>query len=163
MSKGQQDIEGQMSLFDFIPEPDPQPKWHLPCDTCGYDVKGCCDYDYHSGSYCVLGDKWKPKEQKEPADDYIREHPTCFYVDGHYLDRADGWHKVPEELPNFTTWHLIDVVLFGKKTCTPWMEHDKWEAKDWAFRSVDDRRNTESVTVLAWKLSEESENEEKEI
>ena len=175
MSKGQQDIEGQMSLFDFIEK-----------------AKAVCQ---HSGHTCNKGELWRqadmldellcphvccrkcntlccgarcngseePKEQKEASDDYIREHPTCFYVTGHYLDREDGWHKVPEELPNFTTWHLIDVVLYGKKTGTPWMEHGKWEAKDWAFRSVDDRRNTESVTVIAWKLSEESENEEKEI
>lgn len=32
--------------------------------------------------------------------------------------------------------------------------------KDRAFRSVDDRRNTESVTVLAWKLSEEAADEQ---
>lgn len=97
------------------------------------------------------GSEEPPRQQ----DEYIKENPTCFYVFGHYLDKADGWHKVPEELPNFTTWNLIDVVLYGKKTGMPWMEHGKWEAKDWAFRSVDDRRNTESVTVLAWKLSEE--------
>jgi hypothetical protein len=95
----------------------------------------------------------KPKPQT--TDDYIQENPTCFYVFGHYLDREQGWHKVPDQLPTFTEWTLIDVVVFGKKTSTAWMEHEKWEAKDWAFRSVDDRRNTESVTVLAWKLSEE--------
>lgn len=88
------------------------------------------------------------------TDDYIKENPTCFYVFGHYLDRAQGWHEVPKELPNFTTWQLIDVVLFGKQTGTAWMEHEKWEAKDWAFRSIDDRRNTETTEVLAWKLSD---------
>lgn len=88
------------------------------------------------------------------GDDYIKEHPTCFYVTGHYLDREQGWHKVPEELPNFVTWQLVDVVVYGKQTGTPCMEHGKWEAKDWAFRSVDDRRNTETLTVLAWKLSD---------
>lgn len=101
-----------------------------------------------------LGKMVNPCETK---DDYIREHPTCFYVFVHYLDSAQGWHKVPEELPNLTTWQLIDVVLFGKKTGTAWMEHEKWEAKDWAFRSVDDRRNTETVTILAWKLSDKEE------
>ena len=95
------------------------------------------------------------EEPKRQPDEYIKENLTCFYVFGHYLDRADGWHKVPEELPMFTPWQKVDVVLFGKKTGHAWMEHGKWEAKDWAFRSVDDRRNTESVTVLAWKLSEE--------
>lgn len=87
----------------------------------------------------------------ETSDDYIREHPTCFYVFGHYLDKADGWHKVPEELPTFSEWTAVDVVLFGKKTGTPWMEHGKWEAKDWTFRSIDQRRDTESTEILAWK------------
>ena len=93
------------------------------------------------------------EEPKASEDEYIKENPTCFYVLGHYLDREQGWHKMPEELPNFNTWLLIDVVLFGKKTSTAWMEHEKWEAKDWAFRSVDDRRNSETTEILAWKLS----------
>lgn len=101
---------------------------------------------------------WRPIEETEdpePTDDYIRENPTCFYVFGYYLDRDQGWHKVPEELPNFTTWHKIDVVCFGKATGTSWMELGKWEAKDWTFRSLDDRRNTETIEILAWKLSDQ--------
>ena len=96
-----------------------------------------------------------PNKEPEIKDDYIRENPTCFYVFGHYLDREQGWHKVPEELPTFSAWTLVDVVVFGKKTGTAWMEHGKWEAQYWAFRSVDDRRNSETVEVLAWKRSEE--------
>lgn len=96
----------------------------------------------------------RSEDLEEIIDDYIREHPTCFYVFGHYLDKVDGWHKVPEELPTFKDWTLVDVVVYGKKTGTPWMEHEKWEAKDWAFRSIDDRGNTESITVLAWRLSD---------
>ena len=90
----------------------------------------------------------------EITDDYIKEHPTCFYVFGHYLDKEDGWHKVPDELPTFTEWTKIDVVLFGRQTGTPWMEHEKWEAKDWTFRSLDERRDTESTEFLAWKVSD---------
>lgn len=91
------------------------------------------------------------EEPKRSEDDYIREHPTCFYVFGYYLDKADGWRKMPEELPTFSEWTAVDVVLFGKKTGTPWMEHGKWEAKDWTFRSIDQRRDTESTEILAWK------------
>ena len=206
-------IDGQMSLFDFIEKPKPpQPKWagmqihrylrygphtlipevrdkvkkyldengvpewctwdklSVPCQNCTwYDGKVCCsgghtchfEYDFLicDGFYqsiverkpSTVGDS-DPHLKKETKDDYIREHPTCFYVTGHYLDRSEGWHKCPEELPNFATWQLIDVVLYGKKTGAPWMEHEKWEAKEWTFRSIDDRRDTESVTVLAWKL-----------
>lgn len=98
------------------------------------------------------------EEPKEEADDYLKEHPDCFYVYGHYLSRSDGWHKVPDELPTFTEWTLIDAVLFGKKTGTPWMEHKKWEAKDWTFRSIDERRDKESIEILAWAPSERGED-----
>lgn len=97
----------------------------------------------------------KNEPKQDTTDEYIQENPTCFYVTGHYLDREEGWHKMPEELPNFVTWHLIDVVLFGKKTGTVWMEHEKWEAKDWAFRSVDNRGNSETTEILAWKISDD--------
>ena len=97
----------------------------------------------------------KPHRWWRTEDEYIRENPTCFYVFGHYLDREAGWHKVPDQLPTFTEWTVIDVVVFGKKTSTAWMEHRKWEAKDWTFRSVDQRRNTETIEILAWKISEE--------
>lgn len=59
-----------------------------------------------------------PEPVEEIKDDYIRENPTCFYVFGHYLDREQGWNKVPDELPVFTEWTTIDVVIFGKKTGT---------------------------------------------
>ena len=95
----------------------------------------------------------EPERQQDTQDEYLKENPTCFYVFGHYLDKAEGWHKVPEELPMFTPWQKVDVVLFGKKTGTAWMEHEKWDAKDWTFRSLDENRRTESTEVLAWKLS----------
>lgn len=93
-------------------------------------------------------------QKKDTTDDYIKENPSCFYVFGHYLDKNEGWHKMPEELPVFDSWKLIDVVLLGKKTNTPWMEHEKWMAKYWCFKSVDNRRDTESTEILAWKLSD---------
>lgn len=114
---------------------------HVCCRMC--NTRNC-------GARCNGSEE--PK--KEITDDYIKEHPTCFYVFGHYLDKADGWHKVPEELPTFTEWTTIDVVIFGKKTSTSWMEHEKWEAKDWSFRSKDVRRDTESTQILAWAISE---------
>lgn len=101
-----------------------------------------------------------PPEEPKPEikDDYIRENPTCFYVFGHYLDSAEGWHKVPDQLPTFTEWTLVNVVVFGKKTGTAWMEHGKWEAKDWTFRSIDERRNTETTEVLAWCIADKEDN-----
>ena len=146
------ECEGQLS-FAFNGNIAPCP-YIRDCNTYGI---GCQGTSY----WCKRFDKAPepfmnpPEEPKtEPTDDYIKEHPTCFYVFGHYLDREDGWHKVPDELPTFTEWTTIDVVLFCKKTGTPWMEHGKWEAKDWTFRSLDERRDTESTEFLAWKVSD---------
>lgn len=119
---------------------------HVCCRMC--NTRNC-------GARCNGSEE--PK--KEITDDYIKENPTCFYVFGHYLDKADGWHKVPEELPTFTEWTTIDVVIFGKKTSTSWMEHEEWKAKDWTFRSKDQRRDTESTQILAWKISEDANKE----
>lgn len=132
------ECEGQMNISDFL----------SPAQ----------EYYFETGKTTYWQDRFgksMPEPEVETTDDYIRENPTCFYVLGYYLDSAAGWHKVPDELPTFTEWTLIDVVVFGKKTSTAWMEHEKWEAKDWAFRSIDDRRNTETTEILAWKKSEE--------
>lgn len=99
--------------------------------------------------------KASEEKAREPQDDYIRENPTCFYVFGHYLDRLEGWHKMPQELPEMASWHLVDVVAYGKKIGTVCMEHGKWEAKHWTFRSVGERRNCEEIDILAWKLSDD--------
>lgn len=112
--------------------------------------------NYECDGQMDIYDYLKPKKQ-ETEDDYIKENPTCFYVFGHYLDREKGWHKVPEELPTFTEWKLIDTVVFGQRSGTVWMEHGKWEAKDWTFRSIEDKRNTETLKILAWKLADEVE------
>lgn len=139
------EIKGQMNIFDFITEP----------------IKLTPAQEYHRDTGKTT--YWQDSQDKPYQwwkDEYIEENPTCFYVFGYYLDRNKGWHKVPEELPTFYAWTLIDAVVFGKKTSTAWMEFEKWEAKDWAFRSVDDRRNAETVEVLAWKLSEDKENKD---
>lgn len=35
-------------------------KSNLPCDNCGYDDNGCCNYPDTPGNYCVMGDKKIP-------------------------------------------------------------------------------------------------------
>ncbi len=37
----------------------------LPCDSCFYDMNGCCDYDEPLGRFCVLGSAYKPKQPKQ--------------------------------------------------------------------------------------------------
>lgn len=158
-------IDGQMSIFEFMP------KQEKICPSSGHACNKkelwkladtmdelqcphvCCRFC--NTKLCGVRCNGSEEPKKEITDDYIRENPTCFYVFGHYLDKADGWHKVPEELPEFKEWTPVDVVLFGKKTGCPWMELNEWEAKDWTFRSKDDKRGTESIEVMAWKRSEE--------
>lgn len=40
-------------------------KDNFPCDSCAYDVQGCCDYDEPLGRFCVLGSAYKPKQPKQ--------------------------------------------------------------------------------------------------
>ena len=212
MSTRGQQIEGQLSLFDFMPKTKRQgrvaidrflrygphtlipevaaetrayleqngvPDWvtwdkdSYPCRNCTwYDGIACrkgflrthIEFGYLiCDNFCqsitergpsTVGDTFCSK-RKEPEDDYIREHPTCFYVIGHYLDRQQGWHKVPDELPMFNSWRLVDVVVFGKKTGTPSMEHEKWIAKDGVFRSRDASRPIDSIEILAWRIADD--------
>lgn len=40
----------------------PEPKNYddlFPCNTCKWDIKGCCNYDIPHGRFCVLGDAWE--------------------------------------------------------------------------------------------------------
>lgn len=52
----------------------------LPCDTCGYCVKGCCDYPCTPDDYCILGDKHIPKTQES----------KCKYS-GHACNKENVW------------------------------------------------------------------------
>jgi len=52
----------------------------LPCDTCGYIKQGCCDYPCTPDDYCVLGNKYIPKEQE----------PNCQYS-GHVCNKENIW------------------------------------------------------------------------
>lgn len=190
------ECDGQLSIFDVVPEADVPNRAGKPdfkgiqdeilrysiaekfeqsitltkcCGIRPQDMfKGCyerfvqcpkcnkrTDYFRHGYEARQAWNRGETHYRSEITDDYIRKNPTCFYVFGHYLDREQGWHKVPDQLPTFTEWTLIDVVVFGKKTNTAWMEHGKWEAKDWTFRSVDQRRDTETTEILAWKIGGE--------
>lgn len=56
------DIQGQMSMFEFMEQPQTKKAdIELPCDSCGYAAQGCCGYPVTPDDYCVLGDKRIPK------------------------------------------------------------------------------------------------------
>lgn len=89
-------IPGQMSLFDYIDEPKPADEWTLPCDTCGHDIKGCCDYDYiNNHDYCVLGDKWIPKAPE----------PKVCTFSMHTCNKSELW-KVADTLDELQCPHV---------------------------------------------------------
>lgn len=89
----------------------------LPCDTCGHDINGCCDYDDES-NWCELGSAWIPKEE---------------YLDQFETVEADIIPTVPEEpfadqceAPGlkFNNWlkangssiaDIVSIVLYDKK------------------------------------------------
>lgn len=57
----------QISIFDIeglIIQPENYDDM-LPCDSCKWDIKGCCNYDIPHGRYCVMGDAWKGREDKQ--------------------------------------------------------------------------------------------------
>lgn len=45
----------------------------FPCDSCEYDVGGCCDYDEPLGRYCVLGSAYKPKNKQISIFDLLKK------------------------------------------------------------------------------------------
>lgn len=49
------EVYEQLSLFP------PPPVKPFPCDTCGYEVKWCCNYPETPNDFCVMGDKWRPR------------------------------------------------------------------------------------------------------
>ena len=129
-------ISGQMNLFDFIEKPKEQENDLLPCDTCGHDVRGCCDYDYIANhDYCRLGDKWIPKtvtmfgqewnpiekkpEDINPEDDLEvlgtykydnKERWSCChaYYDGNEIIAVDVPWDIPR--PVWKYWRLKERV-----------------------------------------------------
>ena len=100
--------EGQMSIFDFIPYPEPKTQRELPCDTCGHDIKGCCDYDYiNNHDYCVLGDKWIPKAPEEgaaaPTEDFMNPPEEA-------AKAADQTEEKPKNNPIVIPGAVADVL-----------------------------------------------------
>lgn len=67
-SQGRQEAPTEISA---AVEQDKQPS-DFPCDNCGYDEKGCCNYPETPDDYCVMGDKQVPitKEHTEISDKY---------------------------------------------------------------------------------------------
>ena len=65
--KAYQDSQGRQEAPTEISaavEQDKQPS-DFPCDNCGYDEKGCCNYPETPDDYCVMGDKQVPTTKEE--------------------------------------------------------------------------------------------------
>lgn len=53
-----------------------QQKTDFPCEDCGYDEKGCCNYPETPDDYCVCGDKQIPKNDEKPSFSIDEEIPA---------------------------------------------------------------------------------------
>jgi hypothetical protein len=73
------EVDGQPEAVNDTQEPEntvDEPD--IPCDTCGYEVQGCCDYTNTEDDYCVLGSKWKQRDTdtvETVAADIIQTEP----------------------------------------------------------------------------------------
>ena len=99
-------MDGQMNIFDFIPEPKPAKKdeWALPCDNCRHDVHGCCDYENTPEDFCRLGDKWIPIE--EPLPDFCH--------------KEDNWHSIktkPVGMDERLQLEILGKYRYNNKDC----------------------------------------------
>lgn len=45
----------QITIWDILNE---KQESDFPCDSCLYDIKGCCDYDEPLGRHCELGNAY---------------------------------------------------------------------------------------------------------
>jgi hypothetical protein len=87
----------------------------LPCDTCGWDLTGCCDYD-NEDMHCVCGDAWKPKEPdpvKTVEADIIQTVPEETLIDQCVTSglKFNNWLKANGS----SIADIVDVVLMSKK------------------------------------------------
>ena len=47
-------------------------RWEeLPCDTCGYDEKGCCNAPESPEEFCTMGNMWVPKDAPETGSEEV--------------------------------------------------------------------------------------------
>jgi hypothetical protein len=96
-------IEGQLSIFDSIQRSEPITKDDLPCDTCGHDIKGCCDYN-SKYDYCVMGNKWIPKtvEHHPPIHRYLRYGPHTLIPE--VREKTKDWLD-KNGVPDWVQWN----------------------------------------------------------
>lgn len=120
---GRKEITGQMSIFDFIPEPEAEDEWHLPCDTCGYDVKGCCAFENTPEDFCRLGDKWILKDRHNPMSVDIKGIcddaycPICGYQ--FWYPEENDKEYCPEcgQRMDWKRWHEVNDEEMTNDTC----------------------------------------------
>lgn len=68
----------------------------FPCDNCGYDNKGCCDYPDSQEDYCVMGDKQIPVPSTKiiSTPEYNRAVAVNSRISAHALAMQDNLFEV---------------------------------------------------------------------
>lgn len=119
----------------------------FPCDGCGYDEKGCCNYPETPDDYCVCGDKQIPKSEGTYLE-IFKEHYPNVNCEGLYYDYCPGdfFEGAMDSMCNACTnickncwsanaheeWcETVDSVPEGWKAVEP--EHEETEQSDEEF------------------------------
>lgn len=113
----------------------------LPCDDCGHDKIGCCNYPDTEDDYCVMGDKQIPRDDPENDVDLItdEEDGTCEFGDKWIPKTKDN--SEPEKVetveadiiqtepkPIYSAkHHLNDAIKHEEDTLA--MMRENWKAK----------------------------------
>lgn len=97
-------IEGQMSLFDFIEHP--KIDIGIACDTCGREDGGC-DYPVTPDDYCVLGDKWIPRFK---PGDWIEKESIGQQLTFDEISRMTGELIVMDMSTESHAWYKVVLV-----------------------------------------------------
>ncbi len=86
-----------------------QDEIELSCDTCNWDVKGCCNYGSPKLDWCTAGDKWTPKVEIVEAEIIQSETYDELSLAKEILDRKQGQLKSWLRISNPSAYEILSI------------------------------------------------------
>lgn len=113
-----------------------QQETDFPCEDCGYDEKGCCNYPETPDDYCVCGDKQIPKNEGTYLEIFKEHYPNvdCDQLYGDYCP-GDFFEGAMDSMCNACT----NIC----KNCWSANAHEEW-------------CETDDSVPEGWKAAQES-------